>query len=123
MRGEGEEGGALRRASDQCTASLCFPPTLRAGLQERVYELTRAIPAGRVSTYGILAKKLDSSPRAVRWGTGWGAEMMLMEGRTTPTRGPSLRSAKPCAETRIHNLVGAGGVGVCLAFLTQGTKG
>eukprot|EP00238_Polyblepharides_amylifera_P007602 CAMPEP_0196594952 /NCGR_PEP_ID=MMETSP1081-20130531/79762_1 /TAXON_ID=36882 /ORGANISM="Pyramimonas amylifera, Strain CCMP720" /LENGTH=131 /DNA_ID=CAMNT_0041919371 /DNA_START=130 /DNA_END=525 /DNA_ORIENTATION=+ len=33
--------------------------------QYRVYQLCKAIPKGRVSTYGRLAKKLGSSPRAV----------------------------------------------------------
>ena len=33
--------------------------------QQRVYDLTKAIPAGRVSTYGALAEVLGSAPRAV----------------------------------------------------------
>ena len=32
---------------------------------EKVYTLCRKIPKGRVSTYGAIAKKLNSSPRAV----------------------------------------------------------
>lgn len=31
----------------------------------RVYDLISTIPKGRVTTYGIISKKLDSSPRAV----------------------------------------------------------
>ena len=38
------------------------PPT---AFESRVYEATSAIPRGRVSTYGELAKLLNSSPRAV----------------------------------------------------------
>lgn len=38
------------------------PPT---AFERRVYEATSAIPRGRVSTYGELAKLLKSSPRAV----------------------------------------------------------
>ncbi|MFH1174291.1 MAG: MGMT family protein [archaeon] len=33
--------------------------------QKRVYALCKKIPRGKVSTYGALAKKLRSSPRAV----------------------------------------------------------
>eukprot|EP00924_Labyrinthula_sp_SR-Ha-C_P015949 snap_masked-scaffold_4-processed-gene-14.35-mRNA-1 protein AED:0.44 eAED:0.44 QI:0/-1/0/1/-1/1/1/0/139 len=33
--------------------------------QDRVYNLTRKIPKGKVTTYGLLSKKLKSSPRAV----------------------------------------------------------
>ena len=33
--------------------------------QSRVYEHLRQIPSGRVSTYALLARALDSSPRAV----------------------------------------------------------
>ena len=33
--------------------------------QQKVYSLTKKIPKGKVTTYGILAKKLKSSPRAV----------------------------------------------------------
>jgi O-6-methylguanine DNA methyltransferase len=33
--------------------------------QERVYTLLVQIPAGRVSTYALMARALDSSPRAV----------------------------------------------------------
>ena len=33
--------------------------------QERVYSLLTQIPEGRVTTYGSLARALDSSPRAV----------------------------------------------------------
>lgn len=32
---------------------------------EKVYELVRKIPAGKVTTYGIIAKKLHMSPRFV----------------------------------------------------------
>jgi methylated-DNA-[protein]-cysteine S-methyltransferase len=32
---------------------------------ERVYRLCKKIPKGKVSTYGSIAKKLKSSPRAV----------------------------------------------------------
>ena len=38
------------------------PPT---AFERRVYEATSAIPRGRVSTYGEVAKLLGSSPRAV----------------------------------------------------------
>ena len=38
------------------------PPTT---FEKRVYEATSAIPRGRVSTYGEVAKFLGSSPRAV----------------------------------------------------------
>ena len=38
------------------------PPT---AFERRVYEATSAIPRGRVSTYGEVAKLLKSSPRAV----------------------------------------------------------
>ena len=38
------------------------PPT---AFEQRVYEATSAIPRGRVSTYGEVAKLLKSSPRAV----------------------------------------------------------
>lgn len=33
--------------------------------QKRVYNLLRKVPKGKVTTYGALAKKLKSSPRAV----------------------------------------------------------
>ncbi|MBI4145935.1 MGMT family protein [Candidatus Woesearchaeota archaeon] len=33
--------------------------------QQRVYSLCKQIPFGKITTYGILAKKLNSSPRAV----------------------------------------------------------
>jgi len=33
--------------------------------QKKVYSLTKKIPKGKVTTYGIIAKKLKSSPRAV----------------------------------------------------------
>ena len=33
--------------------------------QNKVYNLTRKIPSGKVTTYGAIAKKLKSSPRAV----------------------------------------------------------
>ena len=33
--------------------------------QERVFELVKRIPKGRVTTYGVIAKILNSSPRAV----------------------------------------------------------
>ncbi len=33
--------------------------------EEKVYSLIKKIPKGKVSTYGAIAKKLDSSPRAV----------------------------------------------------------
>jgi len=33
--------------------------------QERVYKVCKKIPKGKVSTYGAIAKKLKSSPRAV----------------------------------------------------------
>jgi len=33
--------------------------------QKRVYALCRKIPEGKVSTYGAMAKKLKTSPRAV----------------------------------------------------------
>ena len=33
--------------------------------QSKVYALARKVPAGRVTTYSAIAKKLDSSPRAV----------------------------------------------------------
>ena len=33
--------------------------------QERVYAITRSIPKGETMTYGEIAKKLKSSPRAV----------------------------------------------------------
>ncbi len=36
-----------------------------SAFQQRVYALVRAVPAGRVTTYGALAKLLGSSPRAV----------------------------------------------------------
>ena len=32
---------------------------------EKVYALVRAIPSGRVTTYGAIAKKLSMSPRVV----------------------------------------------------------
>ena len=32
---------------------------------EKVYKLVRSIPAGKVTTYGIIAKKLRLSPRTV----------------------------------------------------------
>ena len=38
------------------------PPT---AFERRVYEATSAIPRGRVSTYGEVARLLGSSPRAV----------------------------------------------------------
>ncbi|HIJ98919.1 TPA: MGMT family protein [archaeon] len=33
--------------------------------QERVLKLTKKIPRGKITTYGIIAKKLKTSPRAV----------------------------------------------------------
>ena len=33
--------------------------------QKRVYNLLKKVPKGKVTTYGALAKKLKSSPRAV----------------------------------------------------------
>ena len=33
--------------------------------QERVYSLCKKIPSGNVTTYGAIAQKLNSSPRAV----------------------------------------------------------
>lgn len=33
--------------------------------QERVYNLLKRVPRGKVTTYGALAKKLKTSPRAV----------------------------------------------------------
>jgi methylated-DNA-[protein]-cysteine S-methyltransferase len=33
--------------------------------RERVYRLARKIPSGKITTYGHLAKKLKTSPRAV----------------------------------------------------------
>eukprot|EP00834_Sanchytrium_tribonematis_P001391 NODE_33_length_36935_cov_1.609241.p32 type:complete len:104 gc:universal NODE_33_length_36935_cov_1.609241:21386-21697(+) len=33
--------------------------------QDSVYEITKIIPAGKVSTYGAIAKILNTSPRAV----------------------------------------------------------
>lgn len=41
------------------------PPRPPTAFEKRVYEATSAIPKGRVSTYGELAKLLKSSPRAV----------------------------------------------------------
>jgi len=34
-------------------------------VSKRVYELTKKIPKGKVSSYGWIAKKLKTSPRAV----------------------------------------------------------
>lgn len=33
--------------------------------KEKVFELTKKIPRGKITTYGIIAKKLKTSPRAV----------------------------------------------------------
>jgi len=33
--------------------------------QKKVYELVRRVPRGRVTTYSAIAKKLNTSPRAV----------------------------------------------------------
>ncbi|PIN75503.1 methyltransferase [Candidatus Woesearchaeota archaeon CG10_big_fil_rev_8_21_14_0_10_37_12] len=33
--------------------------------EQKVYDLCKKIPRGKVSTYGAIAKKLNSSPRAV----------------------------------------------------------
>jgi len=33
--------------------------------QKRVYALLKRVPRGKVTTYGVIAKKLKSSPRAV----------------------------------------------------------
>ncbi|KAG2482890.1 hypothetical protein HYH03_018233 [Edaphochlamys debaryana] len=38
------------------------PPT---AFEERMYQLCKCIPAGKVSTYGAMAKVLKSSPRSV----------------------------------------------------------
>lgn len=40
----------------------------REGLFEKVYEIVRSIPAGKVATYGQIAKKLGTAdPRKVGW--------------------------------------------------------
>jgi len=40
----------------------------REGLYEKVYEIVRAIPKGKVMTYGQIAKKLGTrDPRKVGW--------------------------------------------------------
>ncbi len=33
--------------------------------QKKVYSLTKQVPRGKVTTYGAIARKLNSSPRAV----------------------------------------------------------
>ncbi|MBU1199120.1 MAG: MGMT family protein [Nanoarchaeota archaeon] len=33
--------------------------------QKRVYKLLKTVPRGKVTTYGVLAKKLKTSPRAI----------------------------------------------------------
>lgn len=38
---------------------------MRKELLERVYKLVRKIPRGKVTTYGIIGKKLKMSPRVV----------------------------------------------------------
>ncbi len=38
---------------------------MRQDLYEKVYELVRKIPKGKVTTYGEIAKQLDISPRVV----------------------------------------------------------
>lgn len=38
--------------------------------QQRVYDLLNQIPLGRVTTYGLLSKRLSSSPRAVGGAVG-----------------------------------------------------
>ena len=37
------------------------------GVFERVYQLVKLIPKGKVTTYGEIAKKLKISPRTVGW--------------------------------------------------------
>ena len=38
---------------------------MQTKFQERVYRIVKKIPKGKVTTYGIIAKKLKTSPRAV----------------------------------------------------------
>jgi methylated-DNA-[protein]-cysteine S-methyltransferase len=93
---ESEETGLLALAREQLTAY--FDGRLRAfalplapagtGFQHRVWAAMRDIPYGEVRSYGDLAKRLQSSPRAVG---------------TACARNP-LPIFIPC-----HRVVGAGG--------------
>ncbi len=55
---------------------MSAPPFNRFG---KVYELVRRIPAGRVTTYGSLAKRLNMSPRVVGY-----ALHLNPDGKQTP---------------------------------------
>jgi len=72
--------------------SSLVPPRISDGFFARVYAAVRAIPRGRVATYGQLARLLGV-PRGAR-AVGW-----------------ALRALSPAREKRVpwHRVVGAGG--------------
>jgi methylated-DNA-[protein]-cysteine S-methyltransferase len=69
-RGEGEPPAAIREQLEAYfadpAASFDLPLALGGtGFQRRVWQALRSIPAGTTVTYGELAKRLASGPRAV----------------------------------------------------------
>ena len=57
-------GGVVRRPTPAAAAAAGGSQAPTA-FQSRVYELTKLVPEGKVSTYGEIAKALGSAPRAV----------------------------------------------------------
>ncbi|GLC40220.1 hypothetical protein PLESTM_001016800 [Pleodorina starrii] len=51
--------------NDDAPASSGKPNRPPTAFEERLYQLCKCIPAGKVSTYGAMASVLQSSPRAV----------------------------------------------------------